>query len=157
MGDAIKAMGANLERLERVASPAPWVASSAICCPDRGTVSVLEHGHTQPSHAFSTWDAELVAAARNALPALLAELKRLWAVEQKQELDVTHTYLRNRVQELEGKLAIATKNCASMTMRLAAAEAVCARVDAKRKRQSPLFDPMMNELIGEWIKTKETP
>jgi len=48
-------------------------------------VSVQETGHTQPSHAFSTWDADLVAAARNALPALLAELKRLWAMEQERK------------------------------------------------------------------------
>ena len=60
-------------------------AAQSLCCRDRGTVSVQETGHTQPSHAFSTWDADLVAAARNALPALLAELKRLWAMEQERK------------------------------------------------------------------------
>lgn len=82
MNDDIKAIVADLEKLDRVASPAPWGAAQSLCCRDRGTVSVQETGHTQPSHAFSTWDADLVAAARNALPALLAELRRLWALEE---------------------------------------------------------------------------
>ena len=81
----IKALVADLEKLDRVATPAPWGAAQSLCCRDRGTVSVQETGHTQPSHAFSTWDADLVAAARNALPALLAELHRLWAVEQERD------------------------------------------------------------------------
>jgi len=81
----IKAIVADLEKLDRVATPAPWGAAQSLCCRDRGTVSVQETGHTQPSHAFSTWDADLVAAARNALPALLAELKRLWAMEQERK------------------------------------------------------------------------
>ena len=82
MTNDIKAIVADLEKLDRAATPAPWGAARSLCCRDRGTVSVQETGHTQPSHAFSTWDADLVAAARNALPALLAELHRLWAVEE---------------------------------------------------------------------------
>jgi len=78
----IKAIVADLEKLDRVATPAPWGAAQSLCCRDRGTVSVQETGHTQPSHAFSTWDADLVAAARNALPSLLAELHHLWVVEE---------------------------------------------------------------------------
>lgn len=82
MTSDIKALVAELEKLDSVATPAPWGASPSLCCRDRGTVSVQETGHTQPSHAFATWDADLVAATRNALPALLAELHRLWAVEE---------------------------------------------------------------------------
>jgi len=64
----------DMECLLAAATPGPWESHTTICCPDRGSVSVQETGHAQPSHAFSITDAELVVALRNAAPALL----RLW-------------------------------------------------------------------------------
>lgn len=76
-----------LETLEKEASPAPWESSDH----GEGNNTYLEHpvgdvlthsergyGHTREDIAWiSKEDAELITATRNALPALLAEIKRL--------------------------------------------------------------------------------
>lgn len=80
--------------------------------------------------------------------------------------------LEARVEELEGKLKIATENCAQAVKerdllqkevfnlndrhdeRLAAAEAVCERVDSLL---TPSFDATMDDLLSKWLKLKEKP
>lgn len=125
MSDAIKTLVIELERLERAASPAPWEASATICCPDRGTVSVQEHNHTQPTHSFATWDADLVAAARNALPALLAELRRCWAIEaeRKAPSPSTREIVVAKIQALTLAKTIANFVCVNRAAERKAAQA----------------------------------
>lgn len=83
----IKAIVAELEKLDSVATPAPWPHDYC-----QGAVRHISKNVDQDAFydgSFDGWsrynDGPLIAAARNALPALLAELKRLWAVEQEHE------------------------------------------------------------------------
>jgi len=80
----IKAIVAELERLERVASPAPWPEDYC-----QGAVRHISRNVEQDvfyDGSFDGWsrynDGPLIAATRNALPALLAELRRLWHIEE---------------------------------------------------------------------------
>lgn len=62
---------ARLERLCQEASSDPWVARVAYVDNKDGFVC----------HAGTTEDADLIAAARTALPAILGEVRRLQAIE----------------------------------------------------------------------------
>jgi hypothetical protein len=64
------------------ATPKPWAAYSATCCPDMGGVSgpkgsVCAHQVGRYGHPMSIEDAEFVAAARADVEELVAEVERL--------------------------------------------------------------------------------
>lgn len=64
------------------ATPGPWSAYSATCCPDMGGVrgprgSVCAHQVGRYGHPMTMEDAEFVAAARSDVKALVAEVERL--------------------------------------------------------------------------------
>jgi hypothetical protein len=65
------------------ATPGPWEAYSAMCCPDMGGVSgprrmsVVQCSIGTYGHPMSIEDAEFVAAARADVEALVAEVERL--------------------------------------------------------------------------------
>jgi hypothetical protein len=64
------------------ATPGPWTAYSAMCCPDMGGVSgpkgsVCAKQVGRYGHPMSIEDAEFVAAARTDVEALIAEVERL--------------------------------------------------------------------------------
>lgn len=64
------------------ATPGPWSAYSAMCCPDMGGVrgprgSVCAHQVGRYGHPMTMEDAEFVAAARTDVAALVAEVERL--------------------------------------------------------------------------------
>lgn len=89
----IKATVADLERLDRAASPVPWQPKTWYGAEDGGFAAVGPHHvpdcedadeDLEPDgkyHERAKKDAALLAATRNALPSLLAELRRLWAIE----------------------------------------------------------------------------
>ena len=64
------------------ATPGPWLAYSAMCCPDMGGVSgpkgtVCAKSVGRYGHPMTIEDAEFVAAARADVEALIAEVERL--------------------------------------------------------------------------------
>lgn len=74
--DAIRA------RME-AATPGPWEAGTAVCCPDVGwvggprrTICPVYEG-TKRTHMLDANDAEFIAHAREDVPALLMEVERL--------------------------------------------------------------------------------
>ena len=77
----------ELERLEREATPGKWQDGTATCCPDMGWVDgprgkgrvCPTHEGGKRTHTLDAADAALIAAARNALPALLARVRELEA------------------------------------------------------------------------------
>lgn len=94
MNTDIKAVVAELERLERAASPAPWEihdggrfgsygdTGPSICqeIKETGCQPLMEAaGPANPRVCEANF--QVVCKTRNALPALLAELRRLWAIE----------------------------------------------------------------------------
>lgn len=70
-----------LEALANAATPGPWDAGTAFCCPDMGWVDgpnrmvcpVLEPA--KRTHTLDANDAEFIARAREAVPALIAALR----------------------------------------------------------------------------------
>ena len=70
-----------LEALAAAATPGPWEAGTAMCCPDMGWVDgpnrrvcpVLEPA--KRTHTLDANDAEFIAGAREAVPALIAALR----------------------------------------------------------------------------------
>jgi hypothetical protein len=74
-------LGAIKSRLA-AATPGPWEAYSAMCCPDMGGVSgpkgsVCAHQVGRYGHPMTIEDAEFVAAARADVETLVAEVERL--------------------------------------------------------------------------------
>jgi ribosomal 50S subunit-associated protein YjgA (DUF615 family) len=75
------------ERLANAATPGPWEAGTAMCCPDMGWVDGPKgKGRVCPTyeagkrtHTLDAQDAEFIAMARTAVPALIAEVRRLQA------------------------------------------------------------------------------
>lgn len=72
----------NLEELEGKASIGPWEHYSAMCCPDMGGVSsangrVCDDKVGHYGHPMTIEDAKFVEAARNLLPRLLKEYRKL--------------------------------------------------------------------------------
>ncbi len=75
----------KLRALCDAATPGEWEAYSAPCCSDMGGVSVSGPGSSSVmqacvgryGHPATLRDAEFIAAARTAVPALLAEVERL--------------------------------------------------------------------------------
>ena len=64
------------------ATPGPWSAYSAMCCPDMGGVqgpkgSVCTAQVGRYGHPMTLEDAEFIAAARTDIEALVAEVERL--------------------------------------------------------------------------------
>lgn len=90
----------DLDRLLAAATPAPWESHSTICCPDRGWVTGQETGHTQPTHAFSVADAEMVATLRNLAPALL----RLWRAAKDAAVCCRADWAREELDEALSEL-----------------------------------------------------
>lgn len=80
----IKATVKELERLEREASPAPWYTNTWES--ESGSRAAVGPPHVEDWNYDALGGAEddalLLAAARNAMPSLLAELRRLWAIEK---------------------------------------------------------------------------
>ena len=76
--DAIRA------RVE-AATPGPWEAGTAFCCPDMGWIDGPKrmvcpvHESAKRTHTLDANDAEFIASAREDVPALLAEVERLTA------------------------------------------------------------------------------
>lgn len=96
--DAIRA------RME-AATPGPWEAWTAVCCPDCGwvdgpkrTVCPVYEG-TKRTHTLDANDAEFIASAREDVPALLAEVERLQALGALLSADIQR--LTRRVAENE--------------------------------------------------------
>lgn len=80
----------ELERLEREATPGYWSNTHDNCPRSNGILCgsywvVGNVGEGPCGDIMSTLDARLIAAARNALPALLAELRELRAYKQQVE------------------------------------------------------------------------
>lgn len=82
----IKAVVEELKRLDHAASPAPWKA-------DTWEAEIGGYAAVGPRHddrededcdafACAESDALLMSTVRNALPALITELRRLWAIEE---------------------------------------------------------------------------
>jgi hypothetical protein len=73
------------ERLANTATPGPWEAGTAMCCPDMGWVDGPKgkgrvcpvHEAPKRTHTLDANDAEFIAMARTAVPALIAEVRRL--------------------------------------------------------------------------------
>ena len=67
------------------ATPGPWEAGTAFCCPDMGWIDGPKrmvcpvHESAKRTHTLDANDAEFVASAREDVPALLAEVERLTA------------------------------------------------------------------------------
>lgn len=97
--DAIRA------RVE-AATPGPWEAGTAFCCPDCGwvdgpkrTVCPVYEG-TKRTHTLDANDAEFIAAAREDVPALLAEVERLnTEIEAKTTQNVALVGMNGRLQQ----------------------------------------------------------
>mgnify|MGYP003403388727 FL=1 len=108
----IKAVVAELERLEREATQGPWApdltmpysggdygCSGVECLEEHSyplwkdavakswtqTVCTTPHDGRYSKGEQARTNMEFIAAARNALPSLLAELRRLWAKEERQQ------------------------------------------------------------------------
>jgi hypothetical protein len=105
---------ARLEALERAATPAPWADGSASCCPDMGWVDgpagkgkvCPQYEGTKTTHTLDANDAALIAAIRNALPALLADHARLTDEVADLRDDIAageqgRDYLRSLVEEAQ--------------------------------------------------------
>jgi uncharacterized small protein (DUF1192 family) len=76
---------AELTRLVSAAAPGPWGYGRALCCDGMGwvegptrTVCSFDKESTHV-HAVNAVDAEFIAAARQAVPELVAEVRRLRA------------------------------------------------------------------------------
>jgi hypothetical protein len=73
----------ELEALGLAATPGPWEAGAAMCCPDMGWVGgprgvvCPQFDGTKRTHTLDANDAEFIASARTALPLLIAEVRRL--------------------------------------------------------------------------------
>jgi hypothetical protein len=72
----------ELEALEKKATSGPWEAYSASCCPDMGGVTsdrgqVAQACVARYGHPMTIEDAEFVAKARTAVPALIDRVRRL--------------------------------------------------------------------------------
>lgn len=122
----------NLERLDRAATPGPWESGSSTCCPDmgwvdgpagKGTVCPQYQG-TKTTHTMDAYDAELIAEMRNALPALLTEVRRLrsnltegeadaWQVHAQAEAQA-HLATTKRLIETEAALTAARADAAHL-------------------------------------------
>lgn len=70
----------ELEHLCGAATPGPWADGSAMCCPDMGWVEgpkgrVCSMDGPKRTHSIDANDAAFIAATRNAMPALIRELR----------------------------------------------------------------------------------
>jgi hypothetical protein len=93
------------------ATPGPWEAGTAFCCPDCGwvdgpkrTVCPVYEG-AKRTHTLDANDAEFIASAREDVPALLAEVERLreaavWEEDQVHRM-VTNAHLRGAQETRE--------------------------------------------------------
>jgi len=85
------------EELVRVASEGPWTASlqipGMVLNNDRSWVAHCPHGSAKETEQLARQDAAFIAEARTAVPALCAEVRALWAILGRRQLD------RHRCQE----------------------------------------------------------
>ncbi len=104
----------ELEALMKMATAGPWEAYSASCCPDMGGVTsekgrIAQACVARYGHPMTIEDAEFIAAARTAVPALIDRVRRLELelsgyksdFEKARAAGVTYSAIRDALGDLE--------------------------------------------------------
>lgn len=82
----------ELEALANAATPGPWNSGTAFCCPDMGWLAnpkgkVCNLEASKKTHSLLAEDAQFIAACREAVPALISEVRRLQELICRAERD----------------------------------------------------------------------
>ena len=123
MSDLTEAGLARLEALDEQANAAPWGATSAHVMQINSTWPYVI-AHAGDEYDFST-DMELIAEARNALPALIAAARELLSQREALAGDEARAVLSDRMRESGSTLAELER------LRAIEARALYAREDAR--------------------------
>lgn len=109
MNTDIKAVVAELERMERAAKPGPWVYSRCEKHPEPNSANCLTYRDRNLERVFNDRqgdpNGQFLMAIRNAAPAILAELRALRAVRDAAERyrEEWHNYECMPVSEVDAK------------------------------------------------------